>query len=566
MQRELPVALFVDKLPNGVLCVNADGVILYCNRRAVSLLGADEGQVLGSRFESWFGRLSDSLAAELGKAGSRVKVPYQNGTLVLRMVTVASDPDLRFFIFEDITVYEQVSEALERVSEARADLQLILDASHDSILIASGSGVVLHASHSFEESYGVPFDELVGHSVEELEARRVFNPSVTRRVLTSGKRQVLVQETAEGKTVLVTGTPVFDENGQIRRVVSYSHDVTEVEELKSHIEEVEAQMRKVQIELEQLRIKELAVPGLVVESRAMQQVLQSLTQAAAHDVPVLLLGESGVGKSEFARYIHNNSPHSCGPYIEVNCGAIPESLIESELFGYDPGAFTGAARKGRVGLVELANEGTLFLDEMAELPPSMQVKLLKVIQDGEFRRIGGSAPITSHFRLVCATNRDVLQMVADGRFRQDLYYRINTVTLTIPTLRDRKDDIPRLALHFLDVINQKHNLHKSLGNQVLDELWNYSWPGNLRELKNVIERAAILGKGEELMAEDLPEYIVRRNPRPEAGRQSLPEMLDLLEASILREAKEHCRTTVEMARYLGVSQPTIVRKLQKHAL
>ncbi|QQE79301.1 sigma 54-interacting transcriptional regulator [Alicyclobacillus sp. SO9] len=563
-----PYQEFVEHLPNGVVVVAADNQIVYCNERALELLKTERRALLNSKVEEWLGRITEADMLQLEDDKQRLKIPYQESVLVFRQIRIGSHGHLKFFVFEDITVYEQVSEALQQVSDAHEELRMILDSSHDDILIASGEGIVLSASQTFEDSYNIPLNELVGQSVEDLEKRRVFNPSVTLKVLKTGTRQVLLQKTATGKKMLVTGTPILNEDGRIRRIISYSHDVTELHALKDHVQDVQQEMTRVRSELEQLRSKELNVSGLIVESGAMNKVIQSVAQVARHDVPVLLLGESGVGKSALAKLVHKNSSRSEGPFIEVNCGAIPANLIESELFGYEAGAFTGADKKGKIGLVELADNGTLFLDEVAELPLLLQVKLLKVLQDKEFRRVGGSKSIRSDFRLISATNQDIDEMVRTGEVRDDLYYRINTVTVTVPALRDRRDGISRLTHHVLTQMNEKHGLAKAVSTEVIERLSTYDWPGNIRELENVIERAVILSRSEVIGIEDLPESIAFGKDYPSSpalGKNTLPEMVAEFERNILESARKQCRTTVEVAQLLGISQPTAVRKLQKYA-
>ncbi|WP_288008994.1 sigma 54-interacting transcriptional regulator [Kyrpidia sp.] len=455
------------------------------------------------------------------------------------------------------------------------ELEMILNSVYDDIVITDGRGVVLRASRSCQRVYGRSPEELVGQSVAELERQGIFRPSITLRVLATGTRQTVIQTTADGSKKLVTATPVFDFQGRIVRVVSYSRDVTELIELKEHLAELQQQMGRVTRELEHRRSLDTEVDGLVVESGAMKRLVRQMAQLAKHDVTVLLRGESGVGKGVFARYLHQHSPRAEGPFIEINSGALPESLAESELFGYEQGTFTGALKSGKIGLIELAHGGTLFLDEVGDLPLPLQVKLLKVIQEKTFYRVGGRAPVHSDFRLIAATNRDLEALVRAGAFREDLFYRLNTVPLTIPPLRERREDIPGLAGYFLERYNAKYHARKRIDPRALRQLVDYPWPGNVRELENLIERLVLLVEGEVIQPTDLPFGDAAGNGHrmddnlsdplsPGLGALPLPDLVAAYERHLLDEARRRCRSTTEMASLLGVSQPTVVRKLRRY--
>ncbi|UOK56580.1 sigma 54-interacting transcriptional regulator [Bacillus sp. OVS6] len=247
---------------------------------------------------------------------------------------------------------------------------------------------------------------------------------------------------------MVTGIPVYNEDGELYRVVSYSHDITELADYKNFLITMEEEMERVKSELDLLRGKQLYDAGIIAKSDEMQKVISTSLQVSEVDVNVLILGESGVGKSLLAKFIHNKSDRKSGPFIEVNCGAIPDSLVEAELFGYEAGAFTGANRKGKIGLIELSDGGTLFLDEIGELPLAHQVKVLKVIQEKQFYRVGGTKPIHVDFRLISATNKDLQQAIQEKLFREDLYFRLNVVPITIPRSDSGQKTLCRLFIFF----------------------------------------------------------------------------------------------------------------------
>jgi transcriptional regulator with PAS, ATPase and Fis domain len=294
-----------------------------------------------------------------------------------------------------------------------------------------------------------------------------------------------------------------------------------------------------------------------------------------------MLGESGVGKTAFAQLAHHLSSRRGGPFIEVNCSAIPENLFESEMFGYAPGSFTGASRQGKPGLIEQAHRGTLFLDEVGDLPLAMQVKLLKVLQDGKVTRIGSTEPRVLDFRLISATNQPLQQRVESGHFRLDLYYRLNVVPVTIAPLRERPEDIAPLLEQVLGKLNARYQQHKVLDSRARHQLIHYAWPGNVRELENVLERSYVASPGT-VIHYDGPDPVHRAGgtaPAPslmsaqsasdlDSGGDfsSLPEALDAFERQLLQQALKRCNTTYELADYLGISQPTVFRRLRKHGL
>ena len=307
-------------------------------------------------------------------------------------------------------------------------------------------------------------------------------------------------------------------------------------------------------------------PEIVSVSPEMQKVLEMVSKVAATGSSVLITGDSGTGKELVARALHRLSERAEGPLTDINCAAIQENLLESELFGHERGAFTGAMSR-KLGLFELADGGTLFMDEIGELEPRLQSKLLRALETGEFFRVGGTQKVHADIRLVAATNRDIEAAVADGVFREDLFYRINTLTVHIPPLRDRPSDIPILANHFLK--RQAGNKPLELSQSAHEALLQYSWPGNVRELRNVMERVAILRAGEEIRPEDLPRDLVHGRPTSENNGPSIGQSVSLEELErahiegVLRRENWHQGRTAEV---LGISPKTLYRKIRAYGL
>lgn len=455
-------------------------------------------------------------------------------------------------------------EEVQRLRTLNTEMEVIFNSSYDELFITDGQGKTLRASAAAERHYGLKPSELEGRSVYELEAEGIFTPSATIRAIKEHRRVTLMQETRNGRRLMVTANPVFDEQGNLIRVISNSRDLTEVLLLKEQLDEAERLMARYSQELETLRKEQLKIPGLVAESPAMRYVVDLASRVAAFDTTVLILGESGVGKNVIARTIHRLSHRRDGPFIEVNCGAIPEPLLESELFGYERGAFTGARKEGKLGMFELAHQGTLFLNEVAELPLSMQVKLLHAIQDRTITPLGGSRPRQIDVRIIAATNRDIAVMVQSGQFREDLYYRLNVVEIPIPPLRERREDILPLLKNALARFNTRYGLEKTFSPGVLQRLLEHDWPGNVRELENLVERLVVTSAGPEIGLEDLPPRLAA--PAPQATDRIIPlrQALAEVEEGLYRLAWEKTRSSYKVAELLGVSQSTAYRRLRRY--
>jgi PAS domain S-box-containing protein len=464
---------------------------------------------------------------------------------------------------------------MEKLEMLELELNALVKASKDNIVITDGKGIVLRASPNSNGIYGMDPLSLIGKSVTELEAENVFSPSVTKKVLEERKEVQVMQYTATERSVMATGIPVFDEAGEIIRVISFSHDLTELQHLKEDYEELRTTMERYQSEIQELREKEHGLESMVIQSKSIQRVWQLIQRVAKSDASVVFLGESGVGKTIFARALHKGSQREKETFIEVNCGAIPESLFESEMFGYEAGSFTGANQKGKPGLIELADKGTLFLDEIGELPLPVQAKLLKVLQEKEVTRVGGIKSKTIDFRLVASTNQELEEMVKQGKFRQDLYYRLNVISITIPPLRERKEDIAMLAHYYLQKFNEKNAMSKLFHAATIEKLVAYDWPGNVRELQNMVERLVITAETKTIYPDSLSFYTQQEHQSGvdslhiaelEERGSTLREALEEVEIRWLKRAVRQFKTTYEMAEYLGVNQSNVVRKLKKYGI
>lgn len=454
----------------------------------------------------------------------------------------------------------------EQCHKDKMDIVFRIMDNENDVTLTDEKGIVLRVSDSYEEHYGVSKEEIVGKSVFELEQKGIFRPSVTVAVLKEKKKITVLQVNKKGDKVLTTGVPILDEEGAIEHVISFnSIDIAEVTSLYDNYSKLTSLMREYSEEIRHLRVRELGDKSLVVKSKEMSDINDLVLQIAEIDANVLITGETGVGKSMIAKVLHQTSNRSEGPFIEINCGTIPPTLIESELFGYEKGAFTGASNKGKKGKIELANEGTLFLDEIGELPLDMQIKLLQVIQQKVISRIGGLDKIKVDFRLVAATNKELEKAIQKGEFREDLYYRLSVIDINIPPLRERQDDIVPLIVNFLGKFNTLYQKDISISSDALMLLENYEWPGNIRQVENFIERLVVTFKGKLAQVQDLPkEFQVVRSKNINLSSGSLSHLLAEYEKEIFVDAFNKYKTSIAVGKALGVSQTTAARKLRKY--
>ena len=398
-------------------------------------------------------------------------------------------------------------------------------------------------------------------NIRQLIAEGVYSQSVTLMVLEKKASVTITQTTLNGKEILCTGTPVFDDDGEVEIVIVNSRDLTELSNLKH-----ELSLQKYQ--LENLKLEHKKYSDMIAHSSVMQKILRTALSIAKVSSSVLITGESGVGKGVLARFIHDNGQRAKAPFVKVDCSSIPESLIESELFGYERGAFTGADREGKEGLLQMADGGTVFLDEIGEMPLAMQPKLMRAIQDREILPVGGKATKKIDVRFLAATNIDLEEAVKEKKFRADLFYRLNVVPIKIPPLYERREDIPPLINQMVDRINNEYQMSKSLDRDAFDYLVAYDWPGNVRQLENTVERIMVSTDSRVIKKDDLPmELIAIREPfheRVNLDGSKYKELLADYDKRILEAVIRQEGSIPKAAKCLGVDATTIRRKLERY--
>ncbi|MEZ7195374.1 sigma-54 interaction domain-containing protein [Pseudodesulfovibrio karagichevae] len=446
----------------------------------------------------------------------------------------------------------------------------IIETFDEAVSISDPDGIILYSNKRHEELTGIPGNELMGKSVHELVRRGLFDVVLNPGILRSKQPETQVQELGSGQKLVLDGHPVFDEDGNVALVITYLRDVTKLSELREQLASQQELLKAYQ-KMQSLDLTVDQMPTMV-QSKTMKQLFGQLSIIAETDATVLLLGETGVGKDVFARRLHKLSPHADRPFIKADCGSMPKNLIETELFGYAPGTFSGGNKGGKMGLIEAASGGTLFLDEIGELPLLMQTKLLRLLQDREIVRVGATAPQKVNVRIVAATNKKLEKEVEAGRFRSDLYYRLKVAVIDIPPLRKRKADILSLVRVFLKFFCQKYRRDVTFSQAAENALLKHSWPGNVRELENLVLGCVVTSKKNVIEVTDLP-FTPSAEIRVAGGDglggldvsgKSMKEILAEVEKAVIQTGMKRVGNIAKLADELNLDRTTVFRKLKKY--
>lgn len=566
-------ASILDASYNGILVIDHSGTIMVYNRAARRIFGNTHQTYVGRhisaiRPEVWpdLKRIIDTRKPQIGR-----KLNLKDTTIIANRSPIVIDGTVCGIIsvFQDISEYENIISELQGFQRLHRELEAIIESSYDGLYVTDGQASTIRLNRSYERITGLRREDLLGRNMHDLVSQGVFDHSVTLEVLKKGRQVTIMQMVMGDKQVMVTGTPIYDDAGEIILVVTNVRDITELNALRNELETSRRITSRMYQTLQEHKGIEHALEDMVIKSRSMMKVVHAAIKVAGTETSVLLEGESGVGKSMLARTIHQLSNRKDRPFVKINCGAIPSSLIESELFGYEEGAFTGAMPGGKAGMIETAHTGTVFLDEIAELKPDLQVKLLEVIEEKTFTRVGNPQPVSVDVRIIAATSRNLLAMVHEGRFRDDLYYRLHVVPITIPPLRHRREDIQALAVRVLESFNKAHGTAKRLEPRVVDRLKRYRYPGNVRELINTIERMMIMSEGDLITVDDLPEEFQAAACDLQAldtGGMTLKESVQALEKQMILNALEATDRLSEAAARLDIHPTTLWRKMARYGI
>ena len=449
-------------------------------------------------------------------------------------------------------------------------LQAMVDGAREGLCIMSPETILLHSNQVAGDLLGFQPKEAAGRSVQALGVERGFDWALAGEVAAGRVAVSTIQTLRTDRKLMVSAVPIVSADGGLAYIVVTIREITAMGQVMSRLRNAVEQAEQSRSMLARATEREVALEDVVAQSPSLAAVRETALQYAAVDSTVLLLGETGAGKGLFARLIHQASTRNAGPFLEVNCGAIPEGLMEAELFGYAKGAFTGADSKGKIGLVELAHRGTLLLNEIGDLPLGLQVKLLRFLEDGEVWAVGAVKAKRPDVRIIASTNRNLERMIGAGTFRGDLFYRLNVLCLEIPPLRDHAEDIPRLVELALARLERKVKRRRAITPAALRALSRYPFPGNVRELLNLVERRMVTSSSDTIDVADLPQALLRlagevpgSAPRAEP---TLRKALQRVESQLLRDALVRYKTQALAAKYLGVTQSTVARKAKQYGL
>lgn len=459
------------------------------------------------------------------------------------------------------------------------DFKAVVNSLDDSILITDNESRVIYTNPNYAVNTGIDPSLILGRKVSDIVAEgKIFTGGAVLDVLESKKKAFRLSNvvvTNPPQTGYVIGVPIFDDHGNLKQVVASSRPIFTLQALQDDFDQFLAKANALKESEEKIKMLPNAdVPAmqstkLIGNSPAIKKIWGTLQQAAPTDATVLITGESGVGKEIIADEIYRMSNRSSKPFIKVNCASIPLNLLESELFGYEKGAFSGANTSGKQGLFEMADGGTLLMDEIGDMPLDLQVKLLRTIQNREITRVGGTKPIPLDIRFIAATNNDLKKKIAEGTFRQDLYYRLNVIPIHIPPLRERKEDIRQICSHFVELYGKKHNRYLNLNEKHMEIFMMYNWPGNVRELENVIEYLTICSQGNTEIDENMLRGILDFSQDEDGGMatgQTLPESVEHYEKKLIENVLSTSRSLREAGAKLGVNASTISRKIRQYGI
>ncbi|WP_110954710.1 sigma 54-interacting transcriptional regulator [Anaerosinus massiliensis] len=552
-------------MANGLIVTNQHDIITVCNPAAARIIGIHESAAIGKNVEDVVPNTRLNIVNKTGEGEIASRQMMGKSLTITNRTPIVINGEVRgaIAVFEDISALEKIKWEFYEVKELQERLQLILESVQDGICVVSKTGEVNYVNSSYLRIVHREREQVLGTNVYEVA------PNGTRcSVLKTGKPEInSFSKKRDGTMVVANVNPIMID-GEISGVVSVIKNITEVQNLMEKLSTMSAKAEYLEQELMRTKKTNKAFENYIGSSGRILDVLAMATKAAESTATVLIRGESGTGKELVAEGIHYASHRSKGPFIRVNCGAIPSALLESELFGHEKGAFTGAVKR-KLGKFELANHGTIFLDEIGEMDKNMQVKLLRALQQKEFDRVGGENTIKVDVRIIAATNRSLEEMVRQGTFRDDLYYRLNVIPLFLPPLRERVEDIPLLTEHFIKKINEQSGKQvRSITPEALEVLMAYKWPGNVRELENIIERVITLMESDYIAIEHLPSYITGETVKREVKKFECGAVLpwEEYEKQIISNALKRCGSFNAASKMLKLTHKTVATKAKKYGL
>lgn len=548
----------------GILIVDKYCNVTFSNKEALKILGLEEKDS-NKNLPNVLSNFKVESFLKFNKEHETHRLIFNDMDIIVvkKAITNKDSTGGAYIIFQKLDVYKEFIRQFDDEIGASSLLKTVMEATNDAIVYVNSEGYIEMLSKPYADFLGVDKEKTIGKHVS-----KVIENTRMDIVIKTGKSEIAQVQEIKGKKMIATRIPVFVNQkvvGAVGKVLF--RDVDELNSLYMEINKIEKELNLYKDEFKKANKAKYALDSIISESKSMEDLKKLTRRVAKTNSNVLILGESGTGKELFAHAIHNNSRRIDAPFIKVNCGAIPNELLESELFGYEEGAFTGAKKGGKIGKFKAADGGTIFLDEIGDLPMNMQVKLLRVLQDKEIEKIGSNVSEKIDVRVIAATNKDLEKMVSEGMFRLDLYYRLNVVSIKIPPLRNRKDDIPILARHLVDKISKVENIKvDKISDSTLEYLKKYDWPGNVRELENILERAInFLDEETIIKPECLPTKITGAMRKKEI--KSLKSILDDVEKQAIIDSLiiSNGNKTIA-ANILEISRTSLYEKLSKYGI
>lgn len=558
---------------NSIIAIDKEGFIIYCNKKLADFLELSEDQVLGKHVLEFFPKtgILEVLQDGIPQLGRRLKL--KDGVYITNRDPIKINGEIvgAVSVFHDITNLQVLINELhsenERVRELQERLQTILELSTDGIIAVNKNNIVTMANQAFARFFHKNASELIGRNIYDCYPNPQFP-----EVMKTGVPEYGYVANLNGHEIIANRVPI-KKDGEIvgaLGVVAFKN-VDDLYALAQKVDRLREELAYYKHELERVQKGQFGLDQIIGEAPSIKTLKRTVRRVANTCSTVLIRGESGTGKELFAHALHLESKRFAEPFVKVNCAAIPENLLESELFGYIEGAFTGAKKGGQIGKFELAHKGTIFLDEIGDMSPHMQAKLLRVLQDKTIERLGESIPRQIDVRVVAATNRNLEELMANNQFREDLYYRLTVVVLNVPPLRERKEDIALLAKHFIGKFNQQFGQNvEGLTPEVLDLFHRHEWPGNVRELQNVIERAFNVIDGNMISLKHLPLYLLEKTNKSRVTTsiaRGLPYAIAQLEKEAITEALRLTKgNRNQAASLLNISRASLFNKIKQYGI
>ncbi|MCY6369690.1 sigma 54-interacting transcriptional regulator [Clostridium ganghwense] len=548
----------------GVIETDKESKIINYNKKAESVLGIKSQKVLGKYAFELFPELNIRECLKRGKKIEKEQIQVNGKIISITKIPIKQYEEIVgcITLIRDDTKYNTLIGELKNEKDISEVLETVLEMTYDGIVFVDKYGHIKMISEVYAEFLGIDKDEAVGKHVKE-----VIENTRMHIVAKTGIRETVDFQKVKGRYIIANRIPII-KHGEIQGAVGQLlfRNLKSFDSFSKRVTRIEKKIKRYGENLHENNSAAYSFGNIIGNSEIMDKTKEFAKKAARTTSNVLLIGESGTGKELFAHAIHKDSDRAYGNFVKVNCAAIPAELLESELFGYEKGAFTGANREGKIGKFELADGGTIFLDEIGDMPLAMQVKLLRVIQEKEVERIGADYTKNIDIRIIAATNRCLEKMIKEGKFRKDLYYRLNVLTIKIPSLRERKDDIEILIDFLIGKIGEKLNKYiKGISPEAVECMKNYSWEGNIRQLENVIERAMnIVNYGEKILMEHLPREIIGTN-NVIKKIYKLDDVINKAEKEAILNALAACKgNKSKVAKLLQISRTTLYEKMNKH--